>query len=156
LLLCVLHAAHPATPFASTTLFRSVVDKGPLFETGGSTSHAPGLIFQTNYSKMMTEFAKYTVQTLAPLHYQGEQCLYQVGGIEVAYTPERWAELKRKQGAAMSYGLESHLLTPQEVKAKIPIIDERVIRGGYYVPTDSDVRGWYCAAALAELAMAQG
>ena len=38
-----------------------VVDKGPLFETGGSTSHAPGLIFQTNYSKMMTEFARYTV-----------------------------------------------------------------------------------------------
>ena len=33
--------------------------QGPLFETGGSTSHAPGLIFQTNYSKMMTEFAKY-------------------------------------------------------------------------------------------------
>ena len=44
----------------------------------------------------------------------------------------------------MSYGLESHLLTPQEVKARIPIIDRRVIRGGYYVPTDSDVRGWYC------------
>ncbi|MCB0025377.1 MAG: FAD-binding oxidoreductase, partial [Caldilinea sp.] len=133
-----------------------VVDKGPLFETGGSTSHAPGLIFQTNYSKMMTEFAKYTVKTLEPLRYQGEQCLYQVGGIEVAYTPERWEELKRKQGVAMSYGLESHLLTPQEVKARIPIIDERVIRGGYYVPTDSDVRGWYCAAALAELATAQG
>ena len=44
-----------------------VVDKGPLFETGGSTTHAPGLIFQTNYSKMMTEFAKYTVNLLKPL-----------------------------------------------------------------------------------------
>ncbi len=133
-----------------------VVDKGPLFETGGSTSHAPGLIFQTNYSQMMTEFAKYTVAMLKPLRYQDEPCLYQVGGIEVAYTPERWTELKRKQGVAMSYKLESHLLTPQEVKARLPIIDERVIHGGYFVPTDSDVRGWQCAAALAELAMAQG
>ncbi|MBW7885207.1 MAG: FAD-dependent oxidoreductase, partial [Caldilineaceae bacterium] len=133
-----------------------VVDKGPLFETGGSTSHAPGLIFQTNYSKMMTAFARYTVELLKPLHYREEQCLYQVGGIEVAHTPERWAELHRKQGVATSYGVESHLLSPAEVKALIPIIDETVIRGGFYVPTDSDVRGWYCAAALAALAEASG
>ena len=62
-----------------------VLDKGPLFETGGSTTHAPGLIFQTNYSKMMTEFAKYTVAMLKPLRYQDEPCLYQVGGIEVEF-----------------------------------------------------------------------
>ncbi len=28
-----------------------VLDQGPLFEAGGSTSHAPGLMFQTNPSK---------------------------------------------------------------------------------------------------------
>jgi dimethylglycine oxidase len=28
-----------------------VLDQGPLFETGGSTSHAPGLVFQTNPSR---------------------------------------------------------------------------------------------------------
>ena len=31
-----------------------VVDKGPMFETGGSTTHAPGLVFQVNFSKMMS------------------------------------------------------------------------------------------------------
>src|SRR5690242_21220207 len=40
----------------------TVVDRGPLFSTGGSTSHAPGLVFQTNPSKTMSEFAKYTVE----------------------------------------------------------------------------------------------
>ena len=35
----------------------TVLDRGPLFATGGSTSHAPGLVFQTNPSKTMTEFA---------------------------------------------------------------------------------------------------
>jgi hypothetical protein len=30
-----------------------VLDQGPLFEAGGSTSHAPGLMFQTNPSKML-------------------------------------------------------------------------------------------------------
>ena len=41
-----------------------VVDQGPLFKTGGSTSHAPGLIFQTNSSRLMCEMAKYTTQLL--------------------------------------------------------------------------------------------
>lgn len=133
-----------------------VVDKGPLFDTGGATSIAPGLIFQTHYARLLTEFARYTVNLLKPLRFQDEPCLYPVGGIEVAATPERWAELKRKQGVAMSYGLESHLLTPQEVKAKLPLLNAQAILGGYFVPTDSDVRGSHGAAALAALAMAQG
>lgn len=133
-----------------------VVDKGPLFNTGGATSRAPGLIFQTNYSRLMTEFARYTVELLKPLHYQDEPCLYQVGGIEAATTAERWAELKRKQGVAMGYGLEGHLLTPQQVKAKLPLLNAQAILGGYFVPTDSNLRGVASAAALAEAAMAQG
>src|SRR3712207_8857915 len=55
-----------STLFPYTTLFRSgwdrvtVVDQGPLPLTGGSTSHAPGLVFQTNASKTMTALASYT------------------------------------------------------------------------------------------------
>src|ERR1044071_6387279 len=45
----------------------TVVDRGPLFATGGSTSHAPGLVFQTNPSKSMSEFAKYTVAKFSAL-----------------------------------------------------------------------------------------
>src|SRR3954449_1984478 len=32
-----------------------VLDQGPLFATGGSTSHAPGLVFQTNGSKTLSQ-----------------------------------------------------------------------------------------------------
>ena len=39
-----------------------VVDKGPMFETGGSTTHAPGLVFQVNFSKMMSVFGRETVE----------------------------------------------------------------------------------------------
>src|SRR5690606_29210435 len=38
----------------------------------------------------------------------------------------------------------------------IPILDDRFILGGYYVPSDGDTRGWQSAAALAELARATG
>ncbi|MEM7533019.1 MAG: FAD-dependent oxidoreductase [Chloroflexota bacterium] len=133
-----------------------VVDKGPLYETGGSSSHAPGLMFQTNYSKFMTQCAMYSVDLYRPLVYQGEQCLYETGGFEVAYTDARLDELWRKHTAACSYGLESYMVSPEEVAAKVPILDPSVIKGGFYVPTDSDVRGWYIAGALAEAAIATG
>lgn len=45
----------------------TVVEQGPLDLPGGSTSHAPGLVFQTNPSKTMTTFAKYTVEKLLGL-----------------------------------------------------------------------------------------
>lgn len=133
-----------------------VVDQGPLFETGGSTSHAPGLIFQTNPSRLMCEMAKYTTRLLGTLTYEGEPCWYPVGGIEVAQTDARLRDLKRRHGLATAYDLESHLLTPREVRNLIPILDDRVILGGYYVPSDGDTRGWQSAAALAELARATG
>ncbi|MEM7127045.1 MAG: FAD-dependent oxidoreductase [Chloroflexota bacterium] len=133
-----------------------VVDKGPLYETGGSSSHAPGLIFQTNYAKFMTQCAMYSVNLYKDLVYEGFQCAYQVGGIEVAYTDERVRELYRKQGAATSFGLDAHIISPQEVADMVPILEPNVIKAGYYVPTDTDVSGWRCAAALAEKAIASG
>jgi len=35
-----------------------VIEQGPIFETGGSTSHAPGLVFQTNPAKTMCKLAQ--------------------------------------------------------------------------------------------------
>ncbi|NUK13547.1 FAD-binding oxidoreductase, partial [Streptomyces lunaelactis] len=70
----------------------TVVDQGPLPATGGSSSHAPGLVFQTNSSKTMTELARYTVEKLCSLDVDGQPCFLQVGGLEVATTPERLTE----------------------------------------------------------------
>jgi glycine/D-amino acid oxidase-like deaminating enzyme len=48
-----------------------VLDQGPLFEAGGSTSHAPGLVFQTNPSKTMTNLASYGVKRYSELEQIG-------------------------------------------------------------------------------------
>ncbi len=133
-----------------------VVDQSDLYKTGGSTSHAPGLVFQTNGSKMMCEFAQYTVQLFNQFHTEELPTVYPVGGIEVATTPERLAELKRRYGFATAYGLEAHLISPAEVRQMIPILDDRQILGGYYVPSDCDVRAVNCAEALARAAQAEG
>ncbi len=133
-----------------------VVDKGPLYETGGSTSHAPGLVFQTNGSKMMCEFAQYTVDLLMSLNSEQHPAFYQVGGIEVAYTKARWAELHRRYGWARSYGLEAEIISPKEVQEHIPILDPTVIEGGYYVPSDGDAKSVNAVEAMAEFVIQQG
>ncbi len=57
----------------------------------------------------------YSVNLYKDLLYNDNQCVYQVGGIEVAYTDARLRELHRKQSAAAAYGLEGHVISPQEV-----------------------------------------
>ena len=133
-----------------------VIDKGPLYETGGSTSHAPGLVFQTNSSKMMTEYAKYTVSLLSQLEWEGKPAWYGVGGIEVAYTDARWEELKRKHGYATSFGLESALITPAEVRDHIPFVNTNVLKGAYYIPSDGDAKAWWAAGAMSKQVEAAG
>ena len=83
-----------------------VLDQGPLFETGGSTSHAPGLVFQTNGSRTMCRLARYSVDLYSGLQTDEGPAWYGVGGIEVATTPERMQELTRRRGFARAYGLD--------------------------------------------------
>ncbi|MBP2703055.1 FAD-dependent oxidoreductase [Microbispora sp. RL4-1S] len=109
----------------------TVVDQGPVPATGGSSSHAPGLVFQTNSSKTMTEMARYTVEKLTALG-----CFLQVGGLEVATTPERLAELRRRHGWAVAWGLDARLLTPAECVERHSLLNADRVLGGLYVPTD--------------------
>ncbi|KEF54687.1 uncharacterized protein A1O9_09129 [Exophiala aquamarina CBS 119918] len=114
----------------------TVVEQGPLDMPGGSTSHAPGLVFQTNPSKMMTLFARYTVEKFLSLEKDGESCFNQVGGLELATTPERLQELKRKHGYGSCWGVESRLLNPEECMEKYPSVNKDLILGGLYIPSD--------------------
>ncbi|MFT4037074.1 MAG: FAD-dependent oxidoreductase [Thermomicrobiales bacterium] len=129
-----------------------VVDQGPLFATGGSTSHAPGIVFQTNSSRTMTRFAQDTVTQYAALDLDGEPCWYGVGSLEVATTPARWADLHRKLGWAKTCGLAGELLSPAAAQAALPLLDASAILGAYAVPSDGVARPVAAAEALARAA----
>ena len=91
------------------------IDKGPLPNPGGSTGHASNFIFLTDHSREMTQFTADSVR-----QYKELGVFTQSGGIEVARTPERMEELKRRLAASKSWGIDSELITPAQVKAMSP------------------------------------
>ncbi|MBA3249682.1 MAG: GcvT family protein [Geodermatophilaceae bacterium] len=134
----------------------TVLDQGPLFATGGSSSHAPGLVFQANPSKTMTELARYTVEKLCRLEYQGRPGFLQVGGLEVATTPERLADLHRRQGWLSAWGVAGRVVSPQECAKLHPLLDPERILGGLHTPTDGLANPVTAVSAQAAAAQARG
>jgi len=129
-----------------------VVEQGPLFAAGGSTSHAPGIVFQTSSSRTMTAFAKETVALYDSLELDGQRCWHGVGSLEVATTPARWADLHRKLGWAKSWGVTGSLLSPAAAREKLDFLNDEMILGAYHVPSDGVANPVRAAEALARQA----
>src|ERR1700716_3021705 len=96
-----------------------LIDKGPMPNPGGSTGHASNFIFLTDHSKEMTAFTLDSVR-----QYKELGVFTQSGGIEVAGTPERMDEFKRRMASAKAWGIDSEFVTPAQVKALVPYINE--------------------------------
>jgi glycine/D-amino acid oxidase-like deaminating enzyme len=75
-----------------------LVDNGPMPNPGGSTGHASNFIFPIEYSKMMMELTADSSAQYKALGVHTES-----GGIEVARTPARMAELRRRCSAAKAW-----------------------------------------------------
>src|SRR5687768_11311066 len=88
-----------------------LLEKGTLPSPGGSTGHASNFIFLTDHSKEMTAFTLDSTE-----QYKEMGVFTQSGGIEVARTPQRMEELKRRVAWSKSCGIESELVTPARVK----------------------------------------
>ncbi|WP_367039769.1 FAD-dependent oxidoreductase [Streptomyces sp. Je 1-332] len=134
----------------------TVLEQGPLPAPGGSTSHAPGLVFQTGPSKTLTTFATYTVEKFGALEVDGLSCFNPVGGLELATTPERWADLHRKAGYAASWGVRAELVGPARCKEMWPLIDESKVLGGLHTPDDGLARAVLACRAQIDRARARG
>ena len=134
----------------------TVLEQGRLWAAGGSSSHAPGLVFQTNGSKAMTEYAAYTVAKYTSLTLDGKWCFRQVGGLELATTPERLEELKRRLGFATSWGVEGRLIDPDECVAAWPLLDRDRVLGGFLVPSDGLAKAVRATEAMGRRAIERG
>ncbi|MBL1096833.1 GcvT family protein [Streptomyces coffeae] len=134
----------------------TVLEQGPLLAPGGSTSHAPGLVFQTSPSKTLTDFAAYTVEKFSALEVDGLSCFNPVGGLEIATSEERWADLHRKAGLAASWGVRAELIGPARCVELWPLLDQDRILGGLHTPDDGLARALLASRAQMERATERG
>jgi glycine/D-amino acid oxidase-like deaminating enzyme len=129
-----------------------LIDKGPLPNPGGSTGHASNFIFPVDHSREMTSLTLESARQYSELGVFTE-----CGGIEVARTAERMAELTRRIASAKSWGVEPvALLTPAQVKELVPYIDESVILGGFHTPSAGVVDSLQAGTLMREAAQATG
>jgi glycine cleavage system T protein len=133
-----------------------VVEQGPLFQNWGSTSHAPGLMFQHNVSRTVSKLAQWSVATYQEVDSPANPAVYQVGSMEVAETTARWEELKRRVGPARARGLEAELIGPSEVKQLFPPLRTDDLYGALYIPSDCGVKTVVLCEALAARARERG
>lgn len=111
-----------------------LIDKGPLPNPGGSTGHASNFIFPVDHSHEMT-----TLTLESQRQYEEAGLNTTCGGIEVARTEERMEELRRRMTSAKAWGIESELLTPEQIKEKVPFINADILVGGFHTPSVSVV-----------------
>jgi glycine cleavage system aminomethyltransferase T/glycine/D-amino acid oxidase-like deaminating enzyme len=106
-----------------------LVDKGPLQNPGGSTSHASSFTFPIEHSRQMVDWCMDSIQQFIDLG-----PFTTAGGIEIARTEARMTELKRRHGAALAFGVESELISPAEVGRLVPWMNTDLILGGFHIP----------------------
>ncbi|WP_147125319.1 GcvT family protein [Shimia ponticola] len=123
--------------------------------TAGSSWHAAGGIHALNADPNMASLQAYTIDLLSEVEEESgiDIGLHMTGGISVASAPERWEWLQSAYRTFQTIGIEDcHLMTPEEIKAKCPIMSTDGIIGGLwadregYIDTTGTVHAYARAA----------
>jgi sarcosine dehydrogenase len=106
--------------------------------TSGTTFHAAGLVGQLRTNANITQLLGYSVDLYKRLEAEtGLQTGWKMnGGLRLACNAERWTEVKRQATTAHSFGLDMHLLTPQEAQDLWPLMTIDDLVGAAFLPTD--------------------
>lgn len=126
--------------------------------TSGSTWHAAGLVGQLRSDRNLTRMLQYSVGLYEQL--EAETGLNtgweKTGCLHLASTAERMLELKRGATTARSFGLEMHIITPEEAYDLCPIISLDGLIGAAFMPTDGQADPSGITQALARGARNRG
>lgn len=110
--------------------------------TAGTTWHTAGLIWRLRPNDTEVELLKYTRQLLADV-LEAETGLnpgwINNGGLFIANNKERLNEYKRLMTLGRAFGVESHVLSPEETKRLYPLMNVNDVYGTLYNPGDGTV-----------------
>lgn len=113
-----------------------LLEQGTL--TSGSTWHAAGLVGQLRSSASITRVLKYSVDLYKGLEAEtGLATGWKMTGcLRLATNQDRWTEFRRLATTAGSFGMEMHLISPEEVKRMWPLMNVDDLVGASWLPTD--------------------
>jgi dimethylglycine dehydrogenase len=126
--------------------------------TAGSTWHAAGLLPLFNMSYSVGQLHQYSVELYKTLEAETGQAvgLHVNGNLRLARDRERMDEYRNYQCTAETIGVESHLISVDEIKKLWPIGNMEGLVGALWHPTDGHIAPVDVTMALAKGARAMG
>jgi sarcosine dehydrogenase len=133
-----------------------VLEQGRI--TSGTTWHAAGLVGQLRSSASITRVLKYSVELYKNLQAETglETGWKMTGCLRLATNEDRWTEYKRLATTAKSFGMDMHLVSPNDVKKMWPLMDVSDLVGASWLPTDGQASPSDITQSLAKGARMHG
>ncbi len=133
-----------------------LLEQGQL--TSGSTWHAAGLVGQLRSSASITKVLKYSVDLYKRLDQEtGLETGWKMSGcLRLATNQDRWTEYRRLATTAQSFGMDMHLLSPEEARAMFPLMQVDDLVGASWLPTDGQASPSDITQSLAKGARMHG
>ena len=109
--------------------------------TEGATWHAAGLVGQLRSSRNTTRMLQKSVALYDRIEEETGMAAdwKKVGSLRLAASKDRMLETQRLATMAKSFGLEMHLITPDEAKTRFPYIETKGLEGAAFIPSDGHV-----------------
>ena len=126
--------------------------------TSGTTWHAAGLVGQLGASATITKLRKYSLNLYKELEKKTglSTGLKQNGAITIASSPERLQELLRQATAAQLFDVNVEAVSKERIKELYPVINDKDILGGVYMPEDGQADPVGVTNVLAKAARMEG
>jgi len=109
--------------------------------TSGTTWHAAGLFMQLRTTHTMTQLCRYGADLFPKLEQETglSTGFRRVGSLPIARSADRLHEIARLVTLGKVFGVDAHMISPQEAREHFPLLDPKVIVGGAFIPGDGTI-----------------
>jgi glycine/D-amino acid oxidase-like deaminating enzyme/glycine cleavage system aminomethyltransferase T len=124
----------------------------------GTTWHAAGNMETYRADPLIGEMVRYAVEFYPRLEAETGQALgwRQTGRVMFTHLPERMAQYRGLPALGRARGIDIELLTPRQVAERLPIVSDKGLVGGAWIPSDGRINPTDLAVALAKGAKRRG
>ena len=126
--------------------------------TAGSTWHAAGGFHAMNTDPNVARLQAYGISVYREVEeISGQDTgMHLTGGVQVAATQERWEVIRYEHARHRVLGIESELLTPEDIRKLCPIMDTSKVIGGLFDGNEGHIDPYGSTQAMAIAARKAG